>query len=318
MHNKATSVSTNDIGLGHDLQNLTTIANLAPEAIDRLLNHALSFAAIGKHKSPYPQTLKGRAIIAFFAENSTRTRLSFEMAVKRLGGDFLLLTAEGSALKKGESDLDTLKTLNALHPDALIVRHAQNHFSERATQHMNCPVLNAGDGTNEHPTQALLDALTLREHFGNLTGLRVTICGDIKHSRVARSNVMLLNKLGADVTCVAPKHMSSDIQGATHSTDFEASIQEADVIMMLRIQRERLNQDINTEDYITDYQLNTTRLALAPPHCMVMHPGPMNRTVEVSNAVADNENRSLIARQVENGVYTRMACLDILLNSPSF
>ncbi len=291
-------------------RNIISIQNLDQDKIQRLLMRAQDFADMAE----YPPILKGKCILALFAENSTRTRLSFEMAVKRLGGQFLLMTADGSSLKKGESDLDNILTLNALRPDALIVRHGQNGFAEMASQHMNCPILNAGDGTNEHPTQALLDALTLTQQFGDLSEKNIVICGDTKHSRVAHSNAYLLTKLGAQVTFVGPNDLMDQTCDVYRSDDFDQAIKNADAVMMLRMQKERFDQNlnINFDDYISKYQLNDARLSQLQDRCVIMHPGPMNRGVEITDAAADHD-RSLILRQVENGVYARMACLEYCL-----
>ena len=299
------------------ISNVVSINDLSPTDINFILNRAFEFSDALKQNKPLPKTLENKCIIALFAENSTRTRISFEAAVKRLGGEFILMTADGSSIKKGEDDIDTLQTLNAMCPDALIVRHRQIGFPDLAIKNVDCPVLNAGDGTNEHPTQALLDAMTLKQHYGDLKGMRITICGDIKHSRVAHSNVKLLSKLGAFVTVVAPDAMSENLDGADISHDFNDTLKNSDAVMMLRIQRERFSNDetLDLDSYIENYQLNRARLDIAPKHCMVLHPGPMNRDIEISSDIANDADRTLITTQVENGVYVRMACLDILLNS---
>lgn len=292
-------------------QHLTAIGNLSTPDIIQILDRANYFASAAE----YPATLKGKCILALFAENSTRTRMSFEMAVKRLGGEFLLMTADGSSLKKGESDLDNILTLNALMPDGFIVRHGQNGFADFAASHMDCPVLNAGDGTNEHPTQALLDALTLRQAFGDLKDKSIVICGDTKHSRVAHSNALCLKRLGADVTFVSPDTLMDNTSDVSRSTDFNSALKTADAVMMLRVQKERFNgaDDLDYDDYIARYQLNDDRLAHLSDHTIILHPGPMNRGIEITDAAADHP-RSLVLKQVENGVYTRMACLEYVLN----
>ncbi len=296
------------------IENILRIKDLDREDILNLLDHAQHFAD-GSVANAHTR-LDGKIIMALFVENSTRTRLSFEMATKRLGGEFILMTAEGSSLKKGESAEDTLETLNAMRPDALVIRHADPEFADLTTTIMDVPVLNGGNGTDEHPTQALLDALTVRQHFGDIKGMNVVICGDIKHSRVARSNVHLLTKLGAQVTTVAPESLQANIEGAIQSDDLNAALKTADAVMMLRIQKERFDKTeaLDIDSYIKGYQLNADRLKLARPHCAVLHPGPMNRDIEITGEVADLQGRSLITRQVENGVYMRMACLDRLVS----
>lgn len=298
-----------------DSNHLTGIHSLTAHFTETLLDKAQFYADLVKSKSKLPQILDQKVILGLFIENSTRTRLSFEFAAKRLGGDFILMTADGSSLKKGESDFDTCTTLNAYAPDALITRHPTNGFADFAADIMSCPVLNAGDGTAEHPTQALLDALTLRQHFGGIDGLTVTICGDTLHSRVAHSNALLLTMLGAKVRFISPKSLLETGYNVAQSQDFEDALADSDAVMMLRVQKERLseNLEIDFEDYIENYQLTARRLALCPKHCMLLHPGPMNRGIEITDKVAAIADRSLITRQAENGVYTRMACLDLLL-----
>jgi aspartate carbamoyltransferase catalytic subunit len=223
------------------------------------------------------------------------------------------LPVEHSSAKKGETIDDTARTLDAMRPDALIIRHFENKAPERMARIMDCPVINAGDGTNEHPTQALLDALTIQRHFGRVEGLRIAICGDIKHSRVARSNAMLQPRLGAEVVLAGPPMlMPGDLQG---SGDVDAAIAGADVVMMLRVQRERLDEELGDApgEYLARYGLTAERLQRASPSAVVMHPGPMNRGVEIADEVADDPQRSLIPLQVELGVAVRMACLEYLI-----
>jgi aspartate carbamoyltransferase catalytic subunit len=237
------------------------------------------------------------------------------MAAKRLGCDVLNMGAEGSSLKKGESLADTLRAINAMIPDLLVIRCAAEGAAREAADILSCPVVNCGDGTNEHPTQALLDALTLRRRFGRLEGLTVAICGDILHSRVARSNTLLLEKMGVKVKCTGPRELLPD--NARCTTDMRACLQDADAVMVLRIQRERLLKSLVIDDaaYFKDYGLTAERLAFAKPGAVVMHPGPMNRGVEIDAAIADDADRSLITTQVEMGVAVRMACLDLLTRS---
>ena len=241
--------------------------------------------------------------------------MSFSVAAQRLGAQVTTLPVEQSSAKKGETLDDTARTLNAMRPDALVIRHSENGAPQRMARIMDCPVINAGDGTNEHPTQALLDALTIRSHFGRIAGLKVAICGDIKHSRVARSNAMLLPRLGAEVRLAGPPLLlPADFEGAG---DVDAAIDGADVVMMLRVQRERLESDLGDApgEYLARFGLTAERLKRAAPGAVIMHPGPMNRGVEIDSALADDPERSLIALQVEMGVAVRMACLDLLVGA---
>jgi aspartate carbamoyltransferase catalytic subunit len=255
--------------------------------------------------------LASKIVFNVFYENSTRTAMSFAAAAARLGAQPISLSVEHSSMKKGETLEDTARTLNAMRPDALVMRHKDNGAPAIVAEIMEAPVINAGDGTNEHPTQALLDALTIRTHFGRIEGLTVAICGDIRHSRVARSNAKLLPRLGADVRLCGPSALLPDEMG-TDSID--EAISGADVVMMLRVQRERLEDDLGDApgEYLARYGLTTERLALLDPNGVVMHPGPMNRGVEIEDSVADDPVRSLIASQVEHGVAVRMACLELL------
>ncbi|HEX6218642.1 MAG TPA: aspartate carbamoyltransferase catalytic subunit [Sphingomicrobium sp.] len=256
--------------------------------------------------------LVDRVVFNLFYENSTRTAMSFAIAAARLGAQPISMSVEHSSVKKGETLEDTARTLNAMRPDALVIRHRDNGAPEVVADIMDAPVINAGDGTNEHPTQALLDALTIRSHFGRLDGLKVAICGDIRHSRVARSNAKLLPRLGAEVRLCGPAAL---LPGETPATDsIDDAIRGADVVMMLRVQRERLEEELGDApgEYLARYGLTAQRLALASPDAVVMHPGPMNRGVEIEDSVADDANRSLIARQVEHGVAVRMACLELV------
>jgi aspartate carbamoyltransferase catalytic subunit len=242
--------------------------------------------------------------------------MSFATAAHRLGAAPVFLPVEQSSIKKGETFEDTARTLNAMRPDVLVIRHRENGAPSAVAAIMDCPVINAGDGTNEHPTQALLDAATIRRRFGRLEGLKVAICGDIRHSRVARSNAKLLPRLGAEVRLAGPPGFLPE--GAPAMSVDEA-IADADVVMMLRIQRERLEEDLNDApgEYLERYGLTAERLATASPEAVVMHPGPMNRDVEIASAVADDPQRSLITLQVEVGVAVRMACLELLVGSPT-
>ena len=290
---------------------LLSIDSLTDGQITRILERAVIWfdenrAARGD------ETLKGRLVFNLFYENSTRTAMSFATAAHRLGASPVTLSVEHSSVRKGETLEDTARTLNAMRPDALVIRHRENGAPAAVAAIMDCPVINAGDGTNEHPTQALLDAATIRRHFGTIAGLKVAICGDIRHSRVARSNAKLLPRLGAEVRLAGPREFLPDGIAALSVDD---AIAGADVVMMLRIQRERLDDDLNDApgEYLERYGLTAERLARAAPDAVVMHPGPMNRGIEIESAVADDPQRSLIALQVEMGVAVRMACLELLI-----
>jgi aspartate carbamoyltransferase catalytic subunit len=255
--------------------------------------------------------LDGLTVVNAFFENSTRTLLSFEIAANRLGAQVVTMQVEMSSIKKGETLADTARTLNAMRPDALIIRHGTSGAPTDVAAIMDCPVINAGDGSGEHPTQALLDAATLRRRFGRIEGLKVAICGDLKHSRVARSNVKLLTRLGAEVRLAGPPELlPADFSGTGSIDDAVAG---ADAVMMLRIQRERLDTDLGDApgEYLDRYGLTAARFATAAPDAVVMHPGPINRGVEIDGALADDPERSLIVLQVEMGVAVRMACLDL-------
>ena len=258
------------------------------------------------------ERLQGRIVFNVFYENSTRTAMSFATATHRLGASAISLSVERSSVAKGETLEDTARTLNAMRPDALVIRHRENGAPAAVALIMDAPVLNAGDGTNEHPTQALLDAATIRQRFGRIDGLKVAICGDIRHSRVARSNAKLLPRLGAEIRLAGPPELMPD--GIPPLTIDEA-IAGADVVMMLRVQRERLEAELGDGpgEYLSRYGLTQERLASASPGAVVMHPGPMNRGVEIDGTIADDPDRSLITLQVEMGVAVRMACLELVI-----
>jgi aspartate carbamoyltransferase catalytic subunit len=261
--------------------------------------------------------LSGLTIINAFFENSTRTLLSFEIAGKRLGADVVNMHAAQSSVKKGETLIDTATTLNAMRADAIVIRHGSSGAVQLISDKVDCPVLNAGDGQHEHPTQALLDALTIKRRKGRVEGLTVTICGDVMHSRVARSNLLCLTTLGARVRVVAPPALMPagiDSFGASAYYNFDEALEGSDVVMMLRLQNERMQGDFipSPREYFRLYGLDERRLALAKPDALIMHPGPINRGVEISSSVADHVERSAITEQVEMGVAVRMACLDIL------
>jgi aspartate carbamoyltransferase catalytic subunit len=261
--------------------------------------------------------LKGRTLINLFFEDSTRTRTSFELAGKRLGADVINMSVSTSSVNKGETLLDTASTLNAMHCDLLVVRHGQSGAPSLLSQKVDAAVINAGDGTHEHPTQALLDALTIRRHKGRLEGLIVAICGDIAHSRVARSNMHLLTTMGSRVRVVGPPTLipaEAARLGVEVFHDMKAGLAGADVVMMLRLQRERMSGGMvpSAREFFRFYGLDAEKLAFAKPDSIVMHPGPMNRGVEIESAIADHPTRSVIGEQVEMGVACRMAVLDML------
>jgi len=289
---------------------LISIDDLSDEQIALILERGQHWFAQNRAKRS-SDALAGKLVFNLFYENSTRTLMSFATAAYRLGADVVTLPVEQSSVKKGETLEDTTRTLDAMGPDLLVMRHGQNGAPERVAVAMRCPVINAGDGTNEHPTQALLDALALRIRSGRVEGLKVAICGDIRHSRVARSNARLLPRLGAEVRLAGPPSLMPD--GAPAQSVDEA-IEGADVVMMLRVQRERLEEDLGDApgEYLSRYGLTAERLARAAPNAFVMHPGPMNRGVEIADEVADDPERSLIQLQVEAGVAVRMACLELV------
>ncbi|MBB4630628.1 aspartate carbamoyltransferase catalytic subunit [Sphingosinicella soli] len=296
---------------------LLGIEGLKPWEIGFLLSEAEHWVEFSRSAHKRDERLASLTQINAFFENSTRTLLSFEIAGKRLGADVVNMSVQSSSMKKGETLLDTALTLNAMHPDVIVIRHDASGAVALIASKVDCPVLNAGDGRHEHPTQALLDALTIRRRKGRIEGLKVAICGDILHSRVARSNFHLLAALGAEVRAVAPPTlMPAGIErfGVTAFTDMDAGLEGADVIMMLRLQRERMAGAYlpSEREYFHFYGLTAKRLATAGDNVLVMHPGPMNRGVEIESQVADDIARSAITEQVEMGVAVRMACLDVL------
>lgn len=298
-------------------RDLTGIAGLQPHEISFLLDEADQWVDHNRDHATPDKRLAGLTQINAFFENSTRTLLSFEIAGKRLGADVVNMHAAQSSVKKGETLIDTAITLNAMRADVIVIRHASSGAVALIADKVDCPVLNAGDGSHEHPTQALLDALTIRRHFGRIAGVKIAICGDLLHSRVARSNILALTALAAEVRVVAPATlMPRDIErmGVTAYTDMDAGIAGVDVVMMLRLQNERMDGAYipSTREYHLLYGLTAERLAVAAPGAMVMHPGPMNRGVEISSYLADLQDTSLIAEQVQMGVAVRMACLDVL------
>lgn len=298
-------------------RDLTGLAELAPWELLFLMDEAQQWVELNRSASKRDERLHGLTIINAFFENSTRTLLSFEIAGKRLGADVVNMHAAQSSVKKGETLIDTAMTLNAMHADAIVIRHQSSGAVQLIADKVDCPVLNAGDGQHEHPTQGLLDALTIRQTKGEIAGLIVVICGDILHSRVARSNIHCLTTLGAQVrVCAPPALMPAGIMQmkVTPYHDFDAALVGADVVMMLRLQQERMSGQFipSPREYRHLYGLTLERLARAKPDALVMHPGPMNRGVEIDSNVADLPGRSAITRQVEMGVAIRMACLDVL------
>ncbi|MFV1920737.1 aspartate carbamoyltransferase catalytic subunit [Sphingomonas sp. MJ1 (PH-R8)] len=298
-------------------RHLTGIEGLQPHEILFLLDEAEQWVEANRSRAQSDRRLDGITQINAFFENSTRTLLSFEIAGKRLGADVVNMHAAQSSVKKGETLIDTAVTLNAMRADVIVIRHSASGAVKLIAGKVDCPVLNAGDGWHEHPTQALLDALTIRRRTGAIAHRKVVICGDILHSRVARSNILALTTLAAEVRVVAPSTlMPAEIErmGVTPFTDFDAALEGAEVVMMLRLQNERMNGGFipSTREYHMRYGLTSERLKRAAPGALVMHPGPMNRGVEITSEVADDLERSAITEQVEMGVAVRMACLDVL------
>ena len=296
------------------MRHLLGIADLSPYEITTLLDRADALA-----DGATPADLAGRLQANLFFENSTRTALSFSLAARRTGAHAITLEAGTSSLSKGETLLDTARTVQALGADVLVIRHRETGAAARVASQVDAAVVNAGDGTGEHPTQALLDALALRRRFGRLDGLRVTILGDLKHSRVAHSNMLLLAGAGAKVTAAGPPALTPDAlpEAVKRATSADAAMDGADAVMCLRVQRERLDEalDIAPAEYHAAWGLTAARFALAPPHTVAMHPGPINRGFEIADEVADNPERSLILEQVRLGVPTRMAVLERVLGA---
>lgn len=299
-------------------RHLLGIQGLSPSDIELLLARADAAVAISRQSEKKTSTLRGRTQINLFYEASTRTQSSFELAGKRLGADVMNMSVASSSVKKGETLIDTAMTLNAMRPDILVIRHSSAGAAALLAQKVGCSVVNAGDGAHEHPTQALLDALTIRRAKGEIGRLTVAICGDVLHSRVARSNIVLLNALGAAVRVVGPSTlMPSGIakMGVEVFTSMEDGLKGADVVMMLRLQRERMAGSFvpSTREYFRYFGLDAEKLKAAADGALVMHPGPMNRGVEISSAVADGP-QSVIQEQVEMGVAVRMAVMEALLD----
>ncbi|SPH20047.1 Aspartate carbamoyltransferase [Ascidiaceihabitans donghaensis] len=298
-------------------RHLLGIEQLRPDDITALLDLAEEYVSLNRGGHKHSDVLAGLTQINMFFENSTRTQASFELAGKRLGADVMNMAMQASSVKKGETLIDTALTLNAMHPDLLVVRHPHSGAVDLLAQKVNCAVLNAGDGRHEHPTQALLDALTIRRAKGRLHRLSIAICGDIAHSRVARSNIILLGKMENRIKLIGPPTlMPSEIEhfGVEVYDDMNEGLKDVDVVMMLRLQKERMDGGFipSEREYYHRYGLDAEKLAHAKDDAIVMHPGPMNRGVEIDGDIADDINRSVIQEQVEMGVAVRMAAMDLL------
>jgi aspartate carbamoyltransferase catalytic subunit len=302
-------------------RHLLSAADLSRDDVVLVLDTAEELARVADRPIKKLPTLRGRTVVNLFFEDSTRTRTSFEVAAKRLSADVINFSAKGSSVSKGESLKDTAMTLEAMGADGVVIRHSASGAPHRLANWIRGSVVNAGDGTHEHPTQALLDAFTMRSRLGRLEGLRVAVVGDVLHSRVARSNVLLLHTLGAEVTLVAPPTLlplGLEAWPSAVSYDLDAVLPKSDVVMMLRVQRERMNAAYfpSAREYSRRYGLDAARMAMLPDDAIVMHPGPMNRGVEIAAEVADSV-RSTIVEQVANGVAVRMAVLYLLLGGES-
>ena len=303
--------------MSFDHRHLLGIEPLAPTEISTILDLANQYVGLNRRDVKHSDALAGLTQINMFFENSTRTQASFELAGKRLGADVMSMAMQASSIKKGETLIDTALTLNAMHPDLLVVRHPHSGAVDLLAQKVNCAVLNAGDGRHEHPTQALLDALTIRRAKGRLHRLSIAICGDIAHSRVARSNIILLGKMENRVRLIGPPTLMPagiDAFGVEVFDNMEEGLRDVDVVMMLRLQRERMDGGFipSEREYYHRYGLDAEKLGFAKPDAIVMHPGPMNRGVEIDGEIADDINRSVIQEQVEMGVAVRMAAMDLL------
>jgi len=303
--------------LRYERRHLTRIEGLHPHEILLLLDLAESYVVLNRQGGARRDLLRGRTVVNLFFENSTRTRTSFELAAKRLGADVINITSSGTSVSKGETLLDTAHTLKAMNLDVLVVRHDQSGSADFLADQVDAAVINAGDGMHEHPTQGLLDALTIRRRKGRLDGLVIAICGDVAHSRVARSNIHALTTLGNQVRVIAPPTLlptGIEALGVECFTDMKRGLAGADVVMALRLQQERMTRGLvpSIREFWRFYGLDAEKLGHAKPDAMVMHPGPMNRGVEIDSAVADDPERSVIREQVEMGVALRMAVLDAL------
>ena len=297
-------------------KHLLGIQDLKVSEIKHILNEAKEFIDLNRSKNKKSDILKGKTQINLFFEPSTRTQSSFELAGKRLGADVMSMNITNSAIKKGETLIDTAMTLNAMHPDIIVIRHQDSGACNLLSQKVNCAVLNAGDGRREHPTQALLDALTIINRKKSIEGLKIAICGDILHSRVARSNIYLLTMLGANVNIIGPSNLlpkDLDKFGVNIFTDMKKGVRDCDIVMMLRLQNERMSSSYlsSNREYYEYYGLSPEKLEFAKTDALIMHPGPMNRGIEIDTMLADDINKSVIKEQVELGVAVRMACLKI-------
>ena len=297
-------------------KHLLGIQDLSISDIKLILSESKKFISLNRSLNKKTDVLRGKTQINLFFEPSTRTQSSFELAGKRLGADVMSMNITNSAIKKGETLIDTAMTLNAMHPDIIVIRHQDSGACNLLSQKVNCAVLNAGDGRREHPTQALLDALTIIDRKEKIEGLKIAICGDILHSRVARSNIYLLNMLGAEINIIAPSNlMPNDIErlGVNIFTDMKKGIKDCDIVMMLRLQNERMTSSFlsSNREYYEYYGLTPEKLENAQKDALIMHPGPMNRGIEIDTHLADDINKSVIKEQVELGVAVRMACLKI-------
>jgi aspartate carbamoyltransferase catalytic subunit len=303
-------------------RDLLALEPLSADELTFLLDQSRPFQEIQRHPLKKLATLRGKTVALAFFENSTRTRISFGTAASRLGADTMNLQAESSSVKKGESLLDTVQTLDAMKPDCLVMRHASSGAADFVARHLDIPVINAGDGTHEHPSQGLLDALTIRDRLGKIDNLNVTILGDLQHSRVARSNIHLLGKFGCRFTLCGPamwvprelEKIGAPGVSIRRVFKLEEALEDADVVLVLRVQTERMHEpSISNEDYVLGYQLNAERLRHAKPNALVLHPGPMNRGSEITSEVADG-SQSCVLEQVTNGIAVRMALLFLLIS----
>ena len=300
------------------IKNLQSIKDLTVQDIENIINTAKLFKNNNKEQNKSIPILSGRTIINLFFEPSTRTLISFEIAAKRLGADIVNMNIEGSSLRKGETLSDTADTLNSMNPDLVIIRHSISGAINEISSRLKCPIISAGEGSIEHPTQALLDAFTIQDKGKNFKDIVVSICGDIEHSRVARSNYYLLKKMGAKIRFVAPEYfMPKNIQDfdVEYFDNLEKGIDASDVVMMLRIQKERIdNTELpSVDDYYQSFGLTYEKLKKAKNNVIVMHPGPINRNIEIESSLADDLSKSVINEQVENGVSVRMACLAMMV-----
>ncbi len=306
---------------GYPHRHLLGTEGLSAGEITFLLDLADTYVDLNRQEDKKKSLLSGRTVINLFFESSTRTRTSFELAGKRLSADVISMSVAWSSIKKGETLIDTAMTLNAMHPDVLVVRHPESGAVKLLSEKVNCAVINAGDGSHEHPTQALLDALTIRRRRGGLEGLTVAICGDILHSRVARSNIHLLTTLGARIRVIAPPTLlPSQIErlGVESYFDMREGLRDCDIVMMLRLQTERMQGSYvpSIREYFRFFGLDRDKLRLAKPDALIMHPGPMNRGVEIDSELADDITRTAILDQVEMGVAVRQACLEVMGRDP--